>query len=406
MNVKIPISDPSQADNRETLAFFSAGFRPFFLLAGIYGFTPIFAWLWAYLGDGTTPGHFAPPYWHGHEMIFGFVAAAASGFLLTAVPNWTRTLPYSGKPLVFLVLIWLIGRLAMWFGGDVSPVLVAVLDLSFMPVLAVYIGWRLIAHGLKRNYIVLGILSVLFLANLAMHLETLDVFPDSAEFGLKLGIYGVVFLVTMISGRVIPGFTANALRLQGVETDTATPETVTRAVILSVVGALVLDLFVDLPQVSAVFFALAAVALLVRMAKWQTLKILHEPIVWILHVGHFWLVIGFFLLAASNLVEGIERDAGLHALTAGAMGTMIVAMMTRAGLGHSGRKIKASAPIVVAYWMIVAGGVLRVTAALSAPYLPGDSFAFLIGIGGTLWGLGFLTFALVFLPIVTRPRAG
>lgn len=405
MNAKIPISDPSQSEDQGTLAFFSAGFRPFFLFAGIYGFMPLFAWLWAYLGDGTTPGDFAPPYWHGHEMIFGFVVAAASGFLLTAVPNWTRTLPYSGNPLVFLVLVWIIGRLAMWFGGGVSPMLVAVMDLSMLPMLAVYIGRRLVAHGLKRNYIVLGILTLLFVANLAMHLEALNVYPDSAELGLKLGIYSVVFLVTMISGRVIPGFTANALRRQGIDVDTATPEVVTRAVILSVMLSLVFDLFFEVPQVSALLFALAALALLVRMAKWQTQNILHDPIVWILHAGHFWLVIGFALLAASKVIDGVDRDAGLHALSAGAMGTMIIAMMTRAALGHSGREIKASSPIVGAYWMVVLGAIFRVTAVLAAPFLPGDSFSYLVGFGGLLWGTGFLTFALVFLPIVTRPRA-
>jgi uncharacterized protein involved in response to NO len=165
-------------------------------------------------------------------MIFGFVTAAAMGFLLKAVPNWTRRDPFNGWPLAALVLIWASGRMAIWFGASLGPLFVAGVDLMVIPALAIYIGKRLVAHKVRRNYIVLGVLGVLSVANLMMHLEAIGAFANSAIFGLDLGLYGVVILVTLISGRVIPGFTAKVLRRQGLEVDTGTPVIVTQAVML------------------------------------------------------------------------------------------------------------------------------------------------------------------------------
>ena len=399
MNHITPINDHDRPETANTRAFLSAGFRPFFLFAGISGVVPIAAWLLAFLGDGSTPGEFAPAQWHGHEMIFGFVTAAAAGFLLTAVPNWTRSAPFSGWPLAVLVSIWLGGRLAMWFGAPIGALPVAIIDLTMIPVLAFYIGRRIVAHKMRRNYIVLAVLFALFVANLLMHLEALQVFENSAWFGLNLGIYVVILLVTLISGRVIPGFTANALRRQGIEIDTQTPNYMTVMVIASLILAAVFDLFTI--EGAGFLAALAAAALLLRMWRWKTLMVLNDPLVWVLHAGHLWLVIGFALLALAGFSDGLERDAGLHALTAGAMGTMVLGMMTRVALGHSGRDMKVRAPIVVAYLMVIIGALLRVIAVI-APM--GSSFAYLIGAAGLLWAGGYVIFTIVYWPILTRPR--
>ncbi len=408
MNSENPTSNPGPQTAPKAGALFSAGFRPFFLLAGFYGFFPIFSWLWAYLGDGDVPGYFAPSHWHGHEMVFGFVIAAASGFLLTAVPNWTYSKPFQGAPLAALTLVWLLGRAVMWFGWPLSPLFVAIVDLMMIPTLAVYIGRRLVAHGVRQNYIVLVVLSVLFCANLLMHLEALAILPDSAGLGLNLGVFGVIFLVAMISGRIIPGFTANALRREGINVFTETPMTVTRLVVLSIVLAILFDLFggdEGTGRLAAgVTAATAALALLIRMRRWKSFMVVRQPIVWILHAGHFWLIVGFALLAASHFSDEISRDAGLHAFTAGAIGTMIIAMVTRVSLGHSGREIKASPAIVVAYFMVILGSILRVIAALAQTLLPGEGYSYLIGAGGLLWAGGFVVFTIVFWPILTRSR--
>ncbi len=409
MNTNAPLIDNNETEAPNPGAFLSAGFRPFFLFAGLYGLVPILAWVWAYLGDGDTPGEFAPAYWHGHEMIFGFVIAAATGFLLTAVPNWTGSQPFKGTPLAMLALIWVSGRFAMWFGWPLGPAFVALVDLSMIPVLIIYIGRRLFVHGVSANYIVLVILGVLFIANLSMHLEALGIFPDSASLGLYLGVFAVVFLVTMISGRVIPVFTANVLFRKGINVYTETPTKVTRLVVVSVVLAIISNLFGDdsdlARYIAGALTLLAAIALFIRMGRWKSFMILDEPIMWILHAGHFWLIIGFALLAAANFSDDISRDAGIHALTSGTMGTMIIAMLTRVALGHSGRVIKASTPIIVAYYMIIAGSVMRVLAALFQLHLPAEGYAILIGSAGLIWAGGFAVFVIVFWPILTRPRA-
>lgn len=402
MNNRIPIDDHDQPEVTSTSAVLSAGFRPFFIFAGLSGVVPVLAWVLAYTGNGSTPGDFSPAYWHGHEMIFGFVIAAASGFLLTAVPNWTRSGPFSGWQLGLLVLIWLAGRLAMWFGEPAGSPFVAVIDLTMIPVLALYIGKRLLAYKMRRNYIVLAVLFVLFSANVLMHLEATQVLADSAGFGLNLGIFVVVLLVTLISGRVIPGFTANALRRRETDVDTQTPDSVTRVVIISVILAAAFDLL-DL-QGAGVVAVVAALALLVRMARWKTLLILDDPLVWVLHAGHLWLVIGFVLLSVARFSDGLERDAGLHALTAGAMGTMVLGMMTRVSLGHSGRELKVSTAIVAAYLMVIAGALVRVIVAIFPEQLPGDSFSYLISVAGLLWAGGYAIFLGVYWPILTRPR--
>ncbi|MBL6942519.1 MAG: NnrS family protein, partial [Rhodospirillales bacterium] len=279
---------------------------------------------------------------------------------------------------------------------------VAVIDLTMIPVLALYIGKRLLAYKMRRNYIVLAVLFVLFSANVLMHLEATQVLADSAGFGLNLGIFVVVLLVTLISGRVIPGFTANALRRRETDVDTQTPDSVTRVVIISVILAAAFDLL-DL-QGAGVVAVVAALALLVRMARWKTLLILDDPLVWVLHAGHLWLVMGFVLLSVARFSDGLERDAGLHALTAGAMGTMVLGMMTRVSLGHSGRELKVSTAIVAAYLMVIAGALVRVIVAIFPEQLPGDSFSYLISVAGLLWAGGYAIFLGVYWPILTRPR--
>ena len=372
------------------------------MFAGLYGMAPMVFWLMVSSGEGYVPGPLPPIYWHGHEMLFGFAIAAVCGFMLTAVPNWTRTGPFRGWQLGLLVLIWLAGRLAMWLGGPAGPVFVAVVDLAMIPVLALYIGKRLLAHKMRRNYIVLVILFVLFGANVMMHLEAMQVLSDSAGFGLNLGIYVVVLLVTLISGRVIPGFTANALRRQQIDVDTQTPGHVTGVVIVSLILAAAFDLF-DLPG-AGVVAAVAALALLMRMVRWKTMLILDDPLVWVLHVGHLWLAVGLGLMAAAHFSDGLERDAGLHALTAGAMGTMVLGMMTRVSLGHSGRELKVGAPIVAAYIMVIVGALLRVLVAIVPEQLPGDSLSYLISVAGLLWAGGYTVFVIVYWPILTRTR--
>jgi len=389
-------SKPS-ADDRPP-AFLSAGFRPFFLFAGIYGMAPLALWLTAYAGTGGVPGPLPPVYWHGHEMLFGFAAAAACGFLLTAVPNWTRTPGLKGFNLGLLALLWVAGRVAFWFGWPLGPVPVAIIDLSLIPALAVVVGGRLVAAGLRRNYVFLGLLGLLFAGNLLMHLQAAGLASATAGTGLRLGVYGFVLMLALIGGRIVPNFTGGALRSLGLKVEATTPPIVEKLVIAGLLAAIIADLAVGtVPgKVTAVLQLLASAALLVRMRHWQTRRILGLPIVWVLHLGHLWLAAGFALLGLSGLTGHPGESAALHALTAGAIGTMVLAVMTRAALGHTGRKIHASNPIVAAYLLVSLGTLFRVL----TPYLGVPA----IVTGGILWALAFAVFTVVFWPILTLKR--
>lgn len=389
---------PEKSTDKNPPAFLSAGFRPFFLFAGIYGMAPLVFWLTVFGGAGHVPGPLPPVYWHGHEMLFGFAAAAVCGFMLTAVPNWTRTPGLTGIKLGLLAALWVAGRIAFWFGWPIGPVPVAIIDLSLIPALAIVLGVRIVAAGLRRNYIFLGLLGLLFTGNLLMHLQAAGITSATAETGLRLAVYGIVLMLALISGRIVPNFTGGPLRSLGVKEEATTPAIVEKLVVASLLVAIIADLADEsVPDnVTAALQLLVSAALFVRMRHWQTLKILSLPIVWVLHLGHFWLAIGFLLLGLSGLTGHPGEDAALHALTAGAVGTMVLAVMTRAALGHTGRKIRASGPIVATYLLVSAGTLLRVL----APYLGTQA----IVAGGILWAMAFAVFTVVFWPILTKKR--
>ncbi|NQV47332.1 MAG: NnrS family protein [Rhodospirillaceae bacterium] len=386
-------------------AFLSIGFRPFFLFAGIYGVIPVIVWLLTYGGVMDLPGPLAPMLWHGHEMIFGFGVAAATGFLLTAVPNWTGTPPVQGPVLAGLAALWLAGRAVMWVGWPLGGFFVAALDLALIPAVAIVAGRRIASTGAGRNYVFLGLLAILFAGNLLMHLEAAGLAENTAATGLRIGVYGFALLITLIGGRVIPNFTANALKAAGNTAPVASHPTVEKLVVIGVLTATIAGITLESPNFIIGATALTAAALLAfRMRHWQTLHTRHQPILWVLHLGHIWLVIGFALMGLAALGGPVGESAAIHALTAGAMGTMILAMMTRAALGHTGRQVIASAPIVVSYAMASLGAILRVLATVGEALIGPSGPGLMIAAGGILWMLAFAIFTIVFWPILTGPR--
>ncbi|MBT3307321.1 MAG: NnrS family protein, partial [Alphaproteobacteria bacterium] len=209
--------------------FFSYGFRPFFLFAGIYAVAGMAAWLaWiGVLGEVATippvATDFPPFLWHAHEMLFGYTAAALAGFLLTASPSWSGKPPVAGAALAFLAGVWVLGRVAIWFSAVLPAPWVAAADLAFLPVLWVFL-WRTLAGGSPRHFVFLGVLAVLFAANVLVHLERLEWFEDTARTGHLLALDVYVLLITVIGGRVVPAFTRGAIQKAnpGVESDPLT----------------------------------------------------------------------------------------------------------------------------------------------------------------------------------------
>ena len=374
------------------------GFRPFFLLAGLAGALTPPVFLAAY--TGLIDADFGGPvtYWHGHEMIFGFVVAAVAGFLFTALANWTGRAPVRGATLGALVGLWLAGRAAMALAGFLPALLVAVVDLALLPALGVLVLRELIRGRNRRNLPFPVLLMVLFAANLLFHLERLGI-AETARPGLYLAVHVIALLIAIVGGRVVPAFTTAALRRAGRDACLRSPPWLERAAIAAVAAVAVAEL-ADPGGAAAGALALAAALLLAaRLSGWRGLATLDQPILWVLHLGYGWLAVGFALKAAADLGGCLPPSAALHALTAGAAGTMILGVMTRAALGHTGRSLATPPAIVVAYGLISVGAALRV----AEPVLAAPSVV-ILSASALIWAGGFAIFTVLYWPILTRPR--
>jgi uncharacterized protein involved in response to NO len=371
------------------------GFRPFFLAAAIYAAIAIPAWLFAYHNGFVLPGPFAAAAWHAHEMIFGYVGAVIAGFILTAIPNWTGRLPLSGTPLAILVALWAVGRVASAAVPWTSPAMLA--DLAFPAALALAI-WREIFAGRNwRNAPIAAMLTLFGLANLLHHVEDGGI-ADS--YGLRLALAAIVMLIALIGGRIVPSFTRNWLVKQGVKRLPAEFGLLDKTALLATaVGMLS---WIAAPDEPAAGVALLCAGLLLgaRLLRWSGYKTLREPVLAILHLGYGWLAVALILLGLSiGLPDLALGGSALHALTAGAVGTMTLAVMTRASLGHTGRPIEADRWTVAIYAAVTLGALLRVAAPLT-----GELYLHVLACGGTLWSAAFLLFAIRYAPILTRPR--
>jgi uncharacterized protein involved in response to NO len=373
------------------------GFRPFFALAGLYAALSVTLWLLMWTGTiGFSPT--LPPSWfHAHEMLFGFAGAALGGFLLTAVPNWTGQGPIRGGALLALVLAWIAGRAAMLASGALDPRLAAAADLLFFPLLAAFQAPAILVRSARRNLIFVAILAALLLANLGVHLEALGL-AETARWGLRLGLNVFVLAVTLVGGRVVPAFTQGGLKAQGIPTAIEPAPRLDAAAILSVAAMTVAEA-AGVPGAGVGMLAgLAAFANLARLARWRGLETLRWPLLWVLHLGMAWLVAGLALksLAGFGLVP---EFAALHALGAGAIGTMTLAIMTRATLGHTGRELIAAPGSGLAYLCVSFGALARVTAAFAA-----DVQVPLTVAGGALWAAGFVLFLWIYGKMLLGPR--
>jgi uncharacterized protein involved in response to NO len=393
---------PAQAERpARRFALFDYGFRSFFLLAGLFALFGVLAWLAAFahgIWPSDGPGALS---WHAHEMLFAFVTAAIAGFLLTAVPNWTGRGGFSRSLLIALTLVWLAGRWAMSPLFPFDPLAAAALDLAFLPALAAIIGRHLLRGRNYRNLPILAVLILFATANLLVHLERAGVTMDTAHVGQILAVNLTLLLVVLIGGRIVPSFTLSTLRRLGRPVEIAQPRALEIACLLSVLGVLAADLALPGSTAAGIAAALAAVVNSVRLGLWQGHRTLSDPLLWVLHVGYLWIPVGM-ALKALWLLGGLEIGLNwLHALTFGGFSTMILAVMTRASLGHTGRNLRAAPATVASYVLLTLGAFVRVfgPALLPAYALPS------IAAAGLLWMAAFALFLIVYGPILTGPRA-
>lgn len=378
-------------------AILSFGFRPFFLSAAIWAALVMVLWLPVLAGQLVLPTALGPIEWHAHALLYGFVPAAVAGFLLTAVPNWTGRLPVTGKPLLALFLLWLAGRIAVFTSGWIGAPLAAVIDLSFLATLAAVVAREIIAGKSTRNLKVLIVLGVLFLGNVTFHAEIL--LGLGAEYGIRAGIAAIILLIMLIGGRIIPSFTRNWLvrRSPG---RLPVPFSRFDAAVMAFSGA-ALALWIVLPEAdaTAVLAVFAGLLNVVRLGRWAGERTTAEQLVLVLHVAYAFIPLGFLLLATSIWAPDVLLPSGaLHAWTAGAMGLMIMAVMTRASLGHTGQPLTATRGITAIYIATFIAALARIVAGFGVAREP------MLHLSATAWVVGFAGFAVIYAPLLTRPR--
>ncbi|HXP13396.1 MAG TPA: NnrS family protein, partial [Stellaceae bacterium] len=376
--------------------------RTFFLLAPLYGALAIALWVPAFLGWFAPPLAVSSSLLHAHEMIFGFAGAALAGFFLTAVPNWTGAKALHGAPLAGLAVVWLAGRVAMAAIGPMPPPLAAIIDLAFLPMLALAVIGPLLASGKKRNLVLLVPLALFWSADAAMQAQFIGWTADTAARGARAGIDILLLFVTVIGGRIVPTFTANALRAAG---DTAVPRSLPaldRATIGAMALLVIAEAATGMSVETGAVAALACVLNAARLALWRGERTLKAPILWVLHLGYLWLVVGLGLKAAAALGNAVPESAALHALALGAAGTMIFAVMSRAALGHTGRALKVHPAITLAYLLVSLASVARIVVSFAA-----DTFILMLGLSGLAWIAAALLFLGVYAPIlILRAKPG
>lgn len=389
--------DSSMKSGLSRLPLLALGFRPFYLVAAGFGVVAVPLWLLMYAGVLLPMPGLNGITWHIHEMLFGFATAVIAGFLLTAVRNWTGQPTPTGPMLGALVALWLTGRVLIITG----PVpLAAIVDATFLPALGLAILRPIWRSRNSRNYKVVGIIAMLAILNATFHLAYLGLVPArllAAAYATSLDI--IVLLITVIAGRVIPAFTANAL-------PDANPRRLWSVEILSV-GTLIGVLIIDLTGVQSrlsnellvILLVVAGLAHTIRLSLWSPLRTRTNALLFMLPLAYAWLPVHLALRAAAELGFA-PHAAATHALTIGAMASLMIAMMMRSALGHTGRALHANKAEIAAFVSLQLAALVRVVAAVAVPAW--NLHAALCS--GLFWTLGFIVFVVAYLPVLMRPR--
>lgn len=378
---------------------FAYGFRPFFLLAGWFALLGMGAWLWLHQSADAWSGNLPVSQWHGHEMMFGFIVAAITGFMLTAVPSWTGSRGFGGWPLLLLTVVWLAGRVTMAVSGTLPFAALAAIELAFLPALAVLVAPPLL-RARNRNTPLLLVLLALWAADAAFLLGLHRSDPALASAALRFALNLVLLLITVIGGRIVPAFTANALRQRGIEFRMRSIAPLERAVIVVMIALLLVDALWPSTALAGGVALAAGLAQGWRLAGWNGHRTLHDPIVWVLHVAYAWLSLGLLLKAAWLLGGFAWASFWMHALSAGAAASMILAVMSRAALGHTGRPLRVAPAMTWSYLLLAAAAAVRV---FGPVWLPFD-YRTTIAAAAVLWLAALLIYVAIYTPILLQPR--
>lgn len=384
---------PRAGSARRRTAFWTIGFRPCYLGAAIFGCLAMVTWLFAISGSSRAAAHLPGPMWHAHEMLFGVVSPVITGFLFTAVRNWTGRPTPRGIVLAGIVALWALGRGFVWVGW-LGPA--AACDTAFAVASALAIAVPLARSGNRRNYLFIALLLILGAANLAFHAAVHGMFALDPRQFLQIALDVVLFIVAVVGGRVIPLFTGNAI-------SGATPRRVPwveRTSLGSIVALIAVDTVAAAPPVLIAVSAFAAAAHAIRWALWKPVSSRGKAIVWILHAAYAWVPVHLALraLAAAGITT---TSVASHALTVGVIGGLTLGMMTRTARGHTGRALAAGRTETLIYGLVLVAAVLRVF----VPLVSAEATMPAILVSGTLWALAFGLYAARFAPVLVLQRA-
>lgn len=391
---------PAGRGAADPFGLWGRAFRPFFLALGVYATFAMPWWVLGWIGVLDLPTWLAPMWWHGHEMIFGFVAAAIAGFLLTASPVWTGGPALTGRPLAVLVALWVAGRVAFALAGVLPLALVSIIDFAFLPAVAAAVLRTIWGSGQIRNFGVVGLILALAATNAAMHAEALGLASGIAGLALRFAVDLVVVLILVIAGRITPAFTQNAFRQRGVVRVVRSWPWLNNLTIGAAIAVAASSLLLGRTPMTGLLGVIAGFAAGARLAGWQSGATRSDPLLWSLHMASAWIVVGLLLVGGSDLGLPIPATAGLHALTAGAIGSAVLAVTTRVGLGHTGRPLVLPDGVVWCYVLVNAAAIVRV----AAPFFSGGDQRTLLVLSGLAWAGAFAFFTIRYARILVTPR--
>ncbi|PPD02583.1 MAG: short-chain dehydrogenase [Methylobacter sp.] len=374
---------------------FALGFRPFFALAGLSALILMVLWNAMFKDGYRMESYFSGNLWHAHEMLLGYTVAVLAGFLLTAVKNWTGRSTLTGDSLAGLCLLWLYARILPFYAGMLPDALIAAVDFAFLPVLAYWVSKPILQTRSYENLVFTGLLLSLTLGNGLIHAQILGLIVNTAWFGMHWVIATLVVTILVVAGRVFPFFTE-----RGLPGTLALRNPLLDALAISTAA---LTFILQMMSVSGFWLALAAACAVaanaMRVAGWYVRRVWYVPLLWVLYAGYGWIILGFALMGL-NAVNWVGPSLALHAFTVGGIGVLTLGMMARVALGHTGRALKASNVMALAFILINVAVMLRVLLPVMLPAWYGT----LIYSATLSWLAAFSLFVFYYLPILTSAR--
>ena len=377
--------------------FFRLAFRPFFLLPALLSVISLAGWMLMLNGALVWKGSLAVSNWHGHEMIFGFAASVAIGFLLTAAQTWTGVRSIYSWKLALLVLFWLVARIAFISNDSVMLITGVIAELAWWLISIGYLGYMIIRSDNRRNLIFIPVLTLLAVLDATMLYAAMTNNIAFATHLSYLAVFMMTVVITILGGRVIPFFTSKALNLPIAVANRPFEQFLAIAMALSIVS-FTLSYWFTLRPVLSILFILTGIIQLIRINNWHTLSTFKTPLLWSLHFAYLNMGIGYVSLGVSYYVDAVSFSSALHIITLGTIGTMILSMMSRVSLGHTARPLKSNLWVNVSFSALISAALMRFVLPLFNLPMLGYSLA-VIG-----WVIGFGIIIIYYAPILMRAR--